>query len=264
MRDLQKNELWLHGPDWFDPESITEDTITSVPPECLEELRAKDKISLTMSVAEKSGVGSLIDIKQFSSCEQLLRTTACVLSFLGKLIRRLNDDDTSSGIEETEIYSHYTRKDLEKAEVMWLQEAQRGLIREEWKFQFQLYTDEQGLWRCRGRLGNADLSFNTRHPILLPRSHAFTELVVRRAHFRVLHSGVKDTLTELQSKFWIPYSKKYLRGIKFCGFAVRLKIANIKSVNYYFYEGRLQIIIINSADRPPSQCQIAKFKSAKC
>ena len=55
-----------------------------------------------------------------------------------------------------------------------------------------------------GRLGNADLSFNTRHPILLPRSHAFTELVVRRAHFRVLHSGVKDTLTELQSKFWIP------------------------------------------------------------
>ena len=44
----------------------------------------------------------------------------------------------------------------------------------------------------------------------------------------------------------IPYSRKYLWGIKFCGFAVRLKIANIKSVNYYFYEGRLQIIIINN------------------
>uniref|UniRef100_A0A1X7TBG7 Integrase zinc-binding domain-containing protein n=1 Tax=Amphimedon queenslandica TaxID=400682 RepID=A0A1X7TBG7_AMPQE len=48
------------------------------------------------------------------------------------------------------------------------------------------------------------LSFNTRHPILLPRSHAFTELVVRRTHSHVLHSGVKDTLTELQSRFWIP------------------------------------------------------------
>uniref|UniRef100_A0A1X7SRX5 Integrase zinc-binding domain-containing protein n=1 Tax=Amphimedon queenslandica TaxID=400682 RepID=A0A1X7SRX5_AMPQE len=97
-----------------------------------------------------------------------------------------------------------TRKDLDDAEVLWLKEAQRGLIREECKFQFQLYTDGQGLWRCRGRLGNAKLSFNTRHPILLPKSHAFTELVVRRAHFHVLHSGVKDTLTELRRRFWIP------------------------------------------------------------
>ena len=48
------------------------------------------------------------------------------------------------------------------------------------------------------------MPFNTRHPILLPKTHRFTELVVRRFHLRVLQSGAKDTLTELRSKFWIP------------------------------------------------------------
>ena len=60
-----------------------------------------------------------------------------------------------------------------------------------------LYLDEDVIWRCGGRLGNSDLLYLTKHPILLPRSHRFTLLVVRRAHKRVLQSGVKDTLAEV-------------------------------------------------------------------
>uniref|UniRef100_A0A1X7TC35 Uncharacterized protein n=1 Tax=Amphimedon queenslandica TaxID=400682 RepID=A0A1X7TC35_AMPQE len=40
LKDVQKNELWLRGPDWFAPESTMAETVTSVSPECLEELRA--------------------------------------------------------------------------------------------------------------------------------------------------------------------------------------------------------------------------------
>ena len=75
------------------------------------------------------------------------------------------------------------------------------------------YQDEQEIWRCRGRLGNADLPFNTRYPILLPKTHRFTELVVRRSHLHVLHSGAKDTLTELRSKFWIPGGRLLVRQL---------------------------------------------------
>ena len=55
-----------------------------------------------------------------------------------------------------------------------------------------------------GRLCNSDLPYHTKHTILLPRSHHFSLLVVRIAHQRVQHSGVKDTLTEVQSRYWIP------------------------------------------------------------
>ena len=46
-----------------------------------------------------------------------------------------------------------------------------------------LYLDGDGVWRCDGRLGNSDLPYHTKYPsILLPRSHRFTLLVVRKAH----------------------------------------------------------------------------------
>ena len=73
----------------------------------------------------------MMDIKRFSHCEQLLRTTACILSFLGKLKRRLGE--VTTGVVGDDTYTYFTRRDLEKAEVLWIKEAQRGLIREEWK-----------------------------------------------------------------------------------------------------------------------------------
>ena len=66
-------------------------------------------------------------------------------------------------------------------------------------------------------MGNSDLPYHTKHPILLPRNHRFTLLVVRRAHERVLHSGVKDTLAEVRSHYWIPQGRSFIRGyIKHC------------------------------------------------
>ena len=63
--------------------------------------------------------------------------------------------------------------------------------------QFNLFLVDEGIWRCGGRLSNADVPYNVKHPILLLRDHHFTLLIVRRAHERVLHNGVKDTLNEV-------------------------------------------------------------------
>lgn len=60
-----------------------------------------------------------------------------------------------------------------------------------------------GLWRCGGRLTNAEIPYTTKHPVLLPRSHPLTTLIVRDAHDRVWHNGVKETLREIRRKFWI-------------------------------------------------------------
>ena len=46
-----------------------------------------------------------------------------------------------------------------------------------WRSQFGLFQDEDGLWRCGGRLGNAaNISESTRHPILLSVRHHLTKL----------------------------------------------------------------------------------------
>ena len=94
-----------------------------------------------------------------------------------------------------------------EAEVLWLVESQSLLITdknfENWKGQFGLFLDGKGLWRCGGRLGNANLPYTTKHPVMLHRNHYLTTLVIRNAHERVQHNGAKKTLTEVRSKFWI-------------------------------------------------------------
>ena len=67
--------------------------------------------------------------------------------------------------------------------------------------QFNLFKDEKGMWRCGGRLANAQIPYATKFPILLPKSHPIATLIVRQAHNRVLHNGVKETLAETRSKY---------------------------------------------------------------
>ena len=96
---------------------------------------------------------------------------------------------------------------LNRAERVWVRSAHVLLEREAkyltWKTQFNLFVDEHGLLRCKGRLKNSALPYPTRFPLLLPRSHRLTLLLTRRALERVFHNGVKETLTELRTKYWV-------------------------------------------------------------
>ena len=66
-----------------------------------------------------------------------------------------------------------------------------------------LFLDHMGIWRCGGRLVNAELQYNTKHPIFISKHHHLAVLIVRCAHERVFHNGVKDTLTKVRAKYWI-------------------------------------------------------------
>ena len=197
LNELYYCHIWFHGPPWLEshiakPVQETEE----IPPECMEELRVKNS-GATLSVIEnrERGIGAIVPIEHFSSYKGLINCTAHVLSFIGRLKGVLCPMDDYKT----------------KAKVLWLHEVQKNCIKDEWKTQFMTFLDKDGLYRCGGRLGNSDLPYSTRYPILLSRDHPFTVLVVRRAHQRVSHSGVKDTLTEVRSQYWIPQGKAYVR-----------------------------------------------------
>ena len=66
-----------------------------------------------------------------------------------------------------------------------------------------------------GRLHFADnLPYDTRHPILLPKNHPVTRLVIVDTHEGLGHgSGVEQVLTELRSRFWIVKGSRVVRNI---------------------------------------------------
>ena len=49
--------------------------------------------------------------------------------------------------------------------------------------------------------------------MLLDKDNPFTRLVVVKAHSAIHHNGVKDTLTEVWSKFWIIQGRQFVRTV---------------------------------------------------
>ena len=57
--------------------------------------------------------------------------------------------------------------------------------------------------RVEGRLENANLPTDTKHPIILPSRHALTRLVVLHEHLDAGHAGPSYTLMKTRQRFWI-------------------------------------------------------------
>ena len=85
---------------------------------------------------------------------------------------------------------------MNEAELLLIHIAQSHLIQDKhfsmWRRQFDMYLDDEKVWRCRGRLHHADIPTSARYPVMLPRDHHLTRLVVLNAHTKVHHSGPKD------------------------------------------------------------------------
>ena len=71
------------------------------------------------------------------------------------------------------------------------------------KKQLGLYLNNDGLLRCKGRIDLADISGSARHPILLPKNEAITQMLIEKIYKQSLHSGVSQCLSQLRYKYWI-------------------------------------------------------------
>ncbi|XP_029173279.1 uncharacterized protein LOC114942137 [Nylanderia fulva] len=64
------------------------------------------------------------------------------------------------------------------------------------------FMDEHEINRVGGRINNATLPYDARHPVLLPKSHRLTILIIQREHVKNLHSGLQATMHAVRRRFW--------------------------------------------------------------
>ena len=57
------------------------------------------------------------------------------------------------------------------------------------------------------------LPSETIHPILLPRDHHITILIIQDCHERVMHNGTKETLLQLRSCFWVIKGRQLVKKL---------------------------------------------------
>lgn len=100
---------------------------------------------------------------------------------------------------------------------MWVRHMQSTLPDHKdfptWKQKLGLFKDEDGVWRCGGRMSNSCLTPSAQNPILLDPDHYLTTLFVLEAHQRVLHDGVRETLAELRSQYWVVRGRQIVKKL---------------------------------------------------
>ena len=201
LEELMKSPLWLNGPAWL-VEGLENGVLeTTMSQECLVEMKnttaSEDETTTLILFVPK--LDMVFHCENYSSLTWLLRVTAYVWKFVEVLKAKVK----KSG----DVSTHLSTEDIARAELYWAKLSQDMLKQDPkfgtWKLQFGLYMDSVGLWRCGGRLTNSDLAESARHPALLHHNHHFTTLVLRDCHKRIMHGGVKETLTEFRSHYWI-------------------------------------------------------------
>ncbi|XP_064464333.1 uncharacterized protein LOC135375586 [Ornithodoros turicata] len=209
---LIESKLWWKGPSWLiDQQSWPPPW--RVPQETSEEVRNEAKGSDLYSAPASVKV-RVMNADRYSSLHKLLRVTAWALRFL--------HNSTHPSQNKTGVL---TAEEISAAEEYWILTAQREAFgphptTHKSLQNVSLFHDGKGVLRITGRLQYSDLHESAKHPIVIPSDHPITAMLIIRAHTRLLHAGVQETLAELREEHWIirgrQVVKKTLHGCRIC------------------------------------------------
>ena len=225
-RDLLISDLWWKGPaflaegadHWPDAE-ICDDPLDEADPE----VKVTRSVLATVTQTQRT----LPDPGRFSSWLKYRRTVAWMLRFLHNVRRRrICADGVHAGPLQAD--------ELQAAEIIIIKERQRLCYGEELHHMqaglaladssrlksLSPFIDGDGMVRARGRIGDAPIPYDTRHPIILEGSDPVTMLVIQDAHKTAMHAGMEHTLSAVRSRFWIQrgrtFVKRVLKRCKIC------------------------------------------------
>ncbi|XP_055919024.1 uncharacterized protein LOC129951048 [Eupeodes corollae] len=74
-----------------------------------------------------------------------------------------------------------------------------------------LFIDGCGILRIGGRLQNATLTYDQKHPIVLKPDHNFSRLIIEDAHEKTLHGGIHQVIAHIRNRFWIFNMKRTVK-----------------------------------------------------
>ncbi|XP_043263587.1 uncharacterized protein LOC122403866 [Colletes gigas] len=219
--DLSTNHLWWFGPKWLTEEVDqwpASDIFVQHPPE-------ERQPSVTCYNILNKSHSDLDDIflKYFSYC-RLRRIVAYCLRFINRLklvIRKPQSGKNGDDLPYNNLF--LSTKELVESEYSLVRLAQLREFADEIKIlisnkklsstnrliSLNPFLDNFGVLRVGGRLINAPMPYNQKHPMILPYKHPLSTLIVVYEHQRLLHAGCQHTLASLRSRFW-PISGKRL------------------------------------------------------
>ena len=199
---------WQSGPDFLRlpeeqwPQSELEPTQEEVDKECRK----------TMNVGAVVFTPSIIDGNRYSSWKKLVHVISWVFRLKKNLMAKIKQTH-----EPQPSQGPLNAQELEESRRYVIRQAQRSLQNRLLKNEFKMlspFVDDEGIIRVGGRVDKAIVSYESKHPVLLPHDHSVSRLIMQDAH-RCGHPGVATTVAKTRKNYWIVRGHDLAKTVKF-------------------------------------------------
>ncbi|GAB0093955.1 hypothetical protein DMENIID0001_091490 [Sergentomyia squamirostris] len=232
-KHIKEKKLWWRGPSWLRQEPHTwpmhqgaalreiEEQMM-IAQNCLftvsmyqneEDIEAATK-SMAKQETDKEKINSFYG--QFSSIHKLIKIVGYCLRFKKNGSSAPKDrirQNTLTHEEYQKAKSHVFRQIQEihfSDELNDLRKGKNVSPKSKLKDLNPILIDD--LIRVGGRIQNSQLQAETKHPIILPKCHV-TSLLIMDTHKAMLHGGMQLTLAQIKRKYWIMKGRSYVKSV---------------------------------------------------
>jgi hypothetical protein len=158
-----------------------------------------------------------IQVQRWGSLQKSIRVFGWILRFLRNARSPASNRNTSD----------LTFEELEIAKTQLIRTVQRQFYRDEIArlegglpiqksssiYKLSPYIDSEGLLRVQGRLEFADLTYDEKHPVIIPKSW-LAQLIVEFQHTLLKHAGVNALITSIRNTYWIVGLRRIAKAVK--------------------------------------------------
>lgn len=164
-------------------------------------------------------------MNNYSSLRMLLHITAYLQRFIHCFSNKKQLVNEKRTVEERALALVLTVKEKQEAVNFWIKYLQQAYFSEEIEtfkknkcifkgsklLNLNPFLDEDGILRVGGRLRNADIPYDQKHPPILPNRTHFIQLLLQQAHEATLHGGQRMMLSYIRGKYWIINARNMVR-----------------------------------------------------
>lgn len=193
-QELRKNELWWFGPSWLREKYI---------------LYKKADIPQTELEEKNNDIKTLHQFNEVSIWERFsnLNKLKRVLAYCRRLTIKKSEEKTMY-LTSKELQIIMDKFILHYQHMCFSEEIQDLERHNKVKKRSKLITldpfvDKNGILRVGGRLREANVSSDFKHPVIIPNKTHLMKLIIKDAHLKTMHGGPQLMITYIRSKFWI-------------------------------------------------------------